>query len=950
MALCLIAMLLWPLYWEHQHRGPEYLIKGKGQVVKNQFGTLQLAVHDPLLIQFTSPKGQEFEACCLDYGDGKLDTVLLDQTPSLSHAYQQEGTYVVSLLIWENDLQELPSKQLLGQVEVDCQGKLVLNYTVEINEVDSGYLVQFNSKVTGAPENELTYYWTFGDGEISTEASPNHQYNAAGTYKVGLSVSRFLTTFYNCGDTAYLGSQLILNPEKAENERFILSPPDGNAPPPRQAKMRMRAWFIALLGLICAGLGLGGYFAGKWIFVNSQQRKDLPQNLKAPGFLSLPTAHTRLFSDGKLYALSQALSQVEAGISAQPRYLVLIERQTKEDLFARLMKELWGSLRNSGVELDFYYFQDTLDICIDPRTNQSIPFASVASPTRHSHLILCTDGACLIDPYQKGIMEQVSQNLRGWEGKKCVFTPIPHEDWEEIESYLTREFVICPANQLLVLPACIQTGQYQSSGVSSRDRISWKSGLSYASKGLQRYLGEDLFLWLQMTALWPQSSSDWVMHLARLFKPEDENYTYNSLIRLSRLSWMREGGLPPNLAYHWLGNLPESEERRARELLLTCLQDTLPPIDSVASLEKERYITLQQFILHPEKSNYARAIYTLFQKGTWNKVEQRLVFRNRKSLYGKSLWEYLQVRFGRLKTLLWAMIIGLLFSAVGVMGLHKGWQEKSHYNGNTELTAKPSSIWYTEIWESPTEQPLFANRIQIQTPQKTKPKEVVKEEIKEKPTPPTSEAQTEPQAEAQSQAPKEPESPPQEQDKPDTQSEPEPKVQAQPQVQTEPESPTPSPPKVTTPCSEQASPYLPVSGRGFSKEILIDREVAKDFNRLKAYARDNGVMLEMLTAFPATQAGTEFGKRIAIGRALSCELKFRKGLDWVYCNAGCLTADEQPRPIRKFFEDLERDRWWKWELADDNTTVRIWLGRYLSNTDAREKAFAFREYYEACGE
>lgn len=278
------------------------------------------------------------------------------------------------------------------------------------------------------------------------------------------------------------------------------------------------------------------------------------------------------------------------------------------------------------------------------------------------------------------------------------------------------------------------------------------------------------------------------------------------------------------------------------------------------------------------------------------------------------------------------------------MGLHKGWQEKSHYNGNTELTAKPSPIWHTEIWESPTDQTLIANRIQIQPPQIKEPKEVAKEE----PTPPTPQAQPEAETQPETQAPPqtEPESPAQEQNQQAVPSEPAPQAE----VQAEPEPPAPSPSRLATPCSEQTSPYLSVSGRGFSKEIFIDKEVVKDFNRLKAYARDNGVMLEMLTSFPDTEAGTDFGKKIAIGRAFSCELKFRKGLDWVYCNAGCMTAEDQPRPIRKFLEDLERDKWWKWELADDNTTVRIWLGRYLSSSDAREKAFAFMEYYEACGE
>ena len=50
--------------------------------------------------------------------------------------------------------------------------------------------VQFSSVGSVDPEGQpLTYQWTFGDGTTSTQANPQHTYQAAGAYQVRLSVS-----------------------------------------------------------------------------------------------------------------------------------------------------------------------------------------------------------------------------------------------------------------------------------------------------------------------------------------------------------------------------------------------------------------------------------------------------------------------------------------------------------------------------------------------------------------------------------------------------------------------------------------------------------------------------------------------------------------------------------------------------------------------------------------
>jgi PKD repeat protein len=54
---------------------------------------------------------------------------------------------------------------------------------------DATLTVAFSNNSTTA----TTYNWNFGDGQTSTEASPNHVYSAIGTYTVTLIANN------NCG-------------------------------------------------------------------------------------------------------------------------------------------------------------------------------------------------------------------------------------------------------------------------------------------------------------------------------------------------------------------------------------------------------------------------------------------------------------------------------------------------------------------------------------------------------------------------------------------------------------------------------------------------------------------------------------------------------------------------------------------------------------------------------
>lgn len=119
-----------------------------------------------------------------DFGDGTTSNA-----GNPTHYYAAAGTYYVCLTT---------------TIQISPMGPTCTGYfcdSVTVNPVNAfcsaGFqytgspagnsTILFTSFATGAPP--LVYAWDFGDGSSSTQASPNHTYNANGTYNVCLTIT-----------------------------------------------------------------------------------------------------------------------------------------------------------------------------------------------------------------------------------------------------------------------------------------------------------------------------------------------------------------------------------------------------------------------------------------------------------------------------------------------------------------------------------------------------------------------------------------------------------------------------------------------------------------------------------------------------------------------------------------------------------------------------------------
>ncbi|MBX3254031.1 MAG: PKD domain-containing protein [Chitinophagaceae bacterium] len=128
-----------------------------------------------------APPGQPFTDTSFvwDFGDGSPPVVagLGNQT----HSYAAPGTYNVILTLQDTSYCNGPSSDTM-RVSVASNVKAIF-------ETPPGGCVPYTAAFSNISEAGNTYFWSFGDGQTSTDFAPSHTYNAIGTYTVKLVVT-----------------------------------------------------------------------------------------------------------------------------------------------------------------------------------------------------------------------------------------------------------------------------------------------------------------------------------------------------------------------------------------------------------------------------------------------------------------------------------------------------------------------------------------------------------------------------------------------------------------------------------------------------------------------------------------------------------------------------------------------------------------------------------------
>ena len=129
---------------------------------------------------WTVPAVGAIDTWAWTFGDGSP----VDGTQHPAHAYANPGVYTVSLTVWAGALSATETK--IGYITVPAPAA---DFTADTTFGEATLRVQFTDLSFGG-KTVLSRQWNFGDGSpASAEANPAHDYTAAGSYDVTLTVT-----------------------------------------------------------------------------------------------------------------------------------------------------------------------------------------------------------------------------------------------------------------------------------------------------------------------------------------------------------------------------------------------------------------------------------------------------------------------------------------------------------------------------------------------------------------------------------------------------------------------------------------------------------------------------------------------------------------------------------------------------------------------------------------
>ncbi len=177
----------------------------------------------PLLVQFTdlSTAGTNpIISWYWSFGDGTTSNV---QHPA--HVYTSVGVYTVTLVVSNGTL----SDTLTRVHYIEVTEVIPIGPTADFKGVPTSgnapLNVQFTDLSLPGSNPIISWYWTFGDGDVSTLQHPAHTYSAPGLYTVSLTVSDG-----SLSDTMIRTGYIFVKAGQGPTADFVACPLTGNAP------------------------------------------------------------------------------------------------------------------------------------------------------------------------------------------------------------------------------------------------------------------------------------------------------------------------------------------------------------------------------------------------------------------------------------------------------------------------------------------------------------------------------------------------------------------------------------------------------------------------------------------------------------------------------------------------------------------------------------------------
>ncbi len=291
--------------------------------------------------------------------------------------------------------------------------------------------------------------------------------------------------------------------------------------------------------------------------------------------------------------------------SRPPEHLFLIERRSPWDHQARLFAGLARALRREGVHGECGFYEGDPRLCWMEGPREHLDLADLASRFPGHRLVVLGSTEALAEPFSGAPATWVAELAR-W--AECAVLHPGAPPRPALRRSLARDLVLLPAT----LAGLTALGEHYEAPVpratewpaDDPDPLEISTADPRLVERLRAGLGAPLFRWLCACAIYPELRWELTLHLGALETLRTGLLTGPNILRLSRLSWFRDGSIPDDARMELMRQLDAPTQAAVREAILALLDNyrARPPAGSFAADARRLDLAVQRWLLRRDRS------------------------------------------------------------------------------------------------------------------------------------------------------------------------------------------------------------------------------------------------------------------------------------------------------------------------------------------------------------
>ena len=523
--------------------------------------------------------------------------------------------------------------------------------------------------LTEPAQDDLTYTWSFGDGEEARGYAVEHAFAKNGAYTVTLRMERAGVAGL-CVQT--LEHRIAVGQEAAYLPYFALLTDEM----PTVLYAGNGIWLLLLLLVAIAS-----YYWYRWLQQpppkETEEEKERKQQVLAARFaaadrgpyeIPFPNRDALLLPDARLFDLATALRRRQEGLRTEldipvtirrtiegggfpvvslkrttlpPNYLFLIDEQAPHSHQAQLYRYLLDFLRGQDVHVvAFWYKKDPLRFW-NEQYPKGLSLEQVHRLYPYYRLLVLGDGHAMLDPFARegtALQPEYATIFRRWKNR-LLLTPRAAGDWTFEEATIYRLFSIFPSNEagIQAAMAFLETEQEEEDERARPTYSRWETAFAQADpkappanyqqwRRIDAYRDyfkgrDELFRWFRALTVHPAPT--WPLTLA-IGRAIGAPVTFDNLLLLSRIPWLQGQPLTPRVRQELQNDLDPQTERLARAAVAQELEEAAPAArNSHANRKLQTELATQQFLLAPDDKDHRDTIQHLLDAGALSRRQLR---------------------------------------------------------------------------------------------------------------------------------------------------------------------------------------------------------------------------------------------------------------------------------------------------------------------------------------